>query len=196
MAKRGIERQFGRFGLRLPRLIIHSDDTTPVDPLFHISPTAAPSGTAAKGDIYFDSTTNLPVFHDGTGFVIPIRAIQATAVIPAGAAATDYDGLFFIANAAYEVTTVYERHQTAGSDAGAVTLMVQKVPSGTAKASGTDILASGINLKATADTNQTGTLHATAANYQLAAGDGLGLVTTGTLTAVDGVTVTVWLKRI
>lgn len=122
--------------------------------------------------------------------------VHAVANIAAGATATDYDGLFFIANRAYEVVSVTERHAVAGSDAGAVTLMVKKVPSGTAKASGTDTLASGINLKGTADTNASGTLHATQADYQLASGNALGLVPTGTLTAVDGVTVHVVLKAI
>ena len=84
----------------------------------------------------------------------------------------------------------------AGSDAGAVTLMVKKVPSGTARASGTDLLSAGLSLKATADTNVTGSLTATAGDKKLAAGDGLALVPTGTLTAVDAVTVTVELKRI
>ena len=74
--------------------------------------------------------------------------------------------------------------------------MVKKVPSGTAKASGTDTLSAGINLKGTADTNAAGSLHATQGNYQLAAGDALGLVPTGTLTVVDAVTVMVELKRI
>lgn len=122
--------------------------------------------------------------------------IAATMFVPGGVAAGDFDGRLFQADRAYEVVAVREQHQTAGSDAGAVTVMVKKAPSGTAKASGTDILAAGINLKATADTIQSPALHATATNYQLAAGDSLGLVTTGTLTAVDGVSVTVYLKKI
>jgi len=112
-----------------------------------------------------------------------------------GAAAGDYDGSVVVPVAA-EVIGVTERHQTIGSDGGAVTLMVKKVASGTAKASGVDTLAAGTSLKSTADTNVAPALHATLANKQLAAGDALGLVTTGTLTAVDGVTVTVELKRL
>lgn len=122
--------------------------------------------------------------------------VVATANVAAGAAAADYDGRFFIADRAYQVVAVREQHQTAGSDAGAVTLMVAKVPSGTAKASGTDVLSAGLSLKAAADTVQSGALHATTANLQLAAGDSLALVTTGVLTAVDGVTVTAYLTAI
>lgn len=103
-------------------------------------------------------------------------------------------GSFFIADRAYQVVSVKERHETAGSDAGAVTVMLTKVPSGTAKGSGTACLSAGINLKGTADTNAAGSLHATAANYTLAAGDALAAVTTGTLTALAGVTITVELK--
>ena len=116
-------------------------------------------------------------------------------VVPAGATAGDYDGVIPIP-VACKAVTVTERHKTAGSDAGAVTLMVAKVPSATAQGSGTDMLSAGINLKAAADTNQSGTLHGTAANYTFAAGDGVALVTTGTLTAVDGVTVTVEFERV
>lgn len=114
--------------------------------------------------------------------------------IPAGAAAADYDGNIPIPDAAVLVS-VTERHQTAGNDAGAVTLMVKKTPSGTAKAAGTDCLSAGINLKATADTNQSGTLHGTPANYTFAAGDAVSLVLTGTPTAVDGVSVACKFRR-
>lgn len=119
--------------------------------------------------------------------------VIASAIVAAGAAAADYDGRMFIADRAYTVAAVRELHQTAGSDAGAVTLMVKKVPSGTAAASGTDVLSAGINLKATANTTQSGAIHGTAANLTLAAGDSIALVPTGVLTAVDGVSVTVYL---
>jgi hypothetical protein len=46
------------------------------------------------------------------------------------------------------------------------------------------------------DTNQAGSLSATAANLQLAAGDSLALVLTGTPTAVAGLAVTCGLKKI
>lgn len=114
--------------------------------------------------------------------------------IAAGADAADYDGRAWIAPFACEVIDVREQHQTLGTNGSAVTVMLKKVPSGTAKASGTDVLASGINLKATIDTVQSGTLHATVANRQLAENDSLALVTTGTLTAVDGVAVSVLVK--
>jgi len=138
----------------------------------------------------------LEFFDVATGNIIgymPERAL-VTFNVPAGATAADYDGVIPIPYA-WEVVSVRERHATAGSDGGAVTLMVVKVPSGTAKASGTDMLSAGINLKGTANTNASGSLHATAANYQGDAGDGIGLVASGTLTAVDGVSVTVEIKR-
>lgn len=112
------------------------------------------------------------------------------------ATAGNYTAPFFIANRSYEVIEVRERHETAGSDAGAVTVMLKKVPSGTAPGSGTNMLTAGINLKATADTNQSGSITATVANRRLARGDAMSLVTTGVLTAVAGVTVEVLLKAI
>lgn len=128
------------------------------------------------------------------GKIVP-QTFFVTFVVPAGAAAADFDGVIPLP-VACKVVSVTERHQTAGTNGSAVTLMLAKVPSGTAKAAGTDCLSAGIDLKGTADTNISGTLHATAANYTLAAGDGLALVTTGTLTALDGVAVTVELQRV
>lgn len=127
--------------------------------------------------------------------LLPERVVAAFNT-PAGATATDFDGLFFVADAGYQVTAVRERHAVAGADAGAVTLMLKKVASGTAKASGTDMLSAGINMKATADTNQLGALSATPANTRLAAGDSMGVVPTGTLTSLDGVTLTVEMQRV
>lgn len=100
-------------------------------------------------------------------------------------------GIFWTAPVACIMTATKERHAVAGSDGSPVTLMVKKVPSGTAAGSGTDCLASGINLKGTADTNAAGTLHATPANYTFAAGDSLAIVPTGTLTALSHVSVTI-----
>jgi len=96
----------------------------------------------------------------------------------------------------WQVTDVRVRYEVAGTDAGAVTLMLVKVPSGTAKAAGVNCLAAGINLKSTPDTNIDAPLNATIGNYQLVDGDSLAVVPTGTLTALVGVQVMVELKRL
>ena len=120
----------------------------------------------------------------------------ARVTIPGTAAATAANyGYFYVADRPLIVSGVTERHETAGSAGGAVTVMLKKSPSGTTIASGVDTLSAGINLKGTADTNQSGTLAATAA-ITLAVGDALGLVTTGTLTSVAGVHVTVNLRAL
>lgn len=143
--------------------------------------------------------------------IIP-RRVHAEAVLQGSAAQTAANyGVFFIADSPvtqlpdptvsptapiYELVSVRQRHEALGTDAGAVTLMLKKVPSGTAPAAGTDMLAAGINLKAAINTNQLPALHATAANLRLAPGDALALVTTGVLTSLSGVTLQVELKRI
>ena len=130
------------------------------------------------------------------GIKVPQRVIATAQVQGAGAAtALNYTAPFFIADAVYTVVSVKERHEVAGSDGGAVTLMLKKVPSGTAPSAGTDCLSAGISLKATADTNQAGSLHGSPANYIMAAGDSLSIIPTGALTACQGVTVLVELKR-
>jgi hypothetical protein len=112
------------------------------------------------------------------------------------ATAANFGVVFWTASRACQITAVVERHATAGSDAGAVTGMLKKVPSGTAAASGADALSAGIDLKGTANTNAAGALTATAADLLLAAGDSLAFVLTGTPTALAGLGVTVTLRAI
>ena len=112
-----------------------------------------------------------------------------------GTASADYTTCFFIANRQYKLVSVTERHEIKGTHGSAVTVMLNKVPSGTAPASGVSMLAAGLNLKSDINVNQSGTITATVANTVLKAGDSLALETTGTLTAVRGVTVSVLLEK-
>lgn len=115
------------------------------------------------------------------------------------------DGLLFVADTDYELVQVDEVHNVAGTDAGAVTLDVKKATGTTAIASGTSMLASTFNLKSTActvvrktlslPTTTTG-LSTTADNRKLARDNRLGLDFTGTTTALVGVLVQVWLRRL
>ncbi len=111
------------------------------------------------------------------------------------ATAANY-GVFFIAPFACEVVSVREAHTTAGTDAGAVTLDIEKLTGTQAPDAGVSVLSATIDLKGAANTVQAPALTATTANKRLAAGDRLCLKDAGTLTAVAGVAVTVELKRI
>lgn len=102
-------------------------------------------------------------------------------------AATSVDAAFFVANRSVRVNTVQVRATVAGTDAGAATAIVRKVPSGTAIASGTALHSGTANLKGTADTNQSLTISTTATDMVLAAGDALAVDFTGVLTAATGV---------
>jgi hypothetical protein len=93
---------------------------------------------------------------------------------------------FFIAPRAARVVGCRLRVTVAGSDGGAVTAVIRKVPSGTAIASGTALMSDTFNLKGTADTNQSGTLSTTAGVLDVAAGQALAIDFTGTLTAATG----------
>lgn len=110
------------------------------------------------------------------------------------------DHAFFTADRAYQVVGITEIHATAGNDGSAVNLQVTKDTGTNAPGAGTDLLTNntnaGFNLKATANTLQTGTLTATTASLQLAAGDRLSLDFAGTVTTLAGVQVTVALKPI
>lgn len=104
------------------------------------------------------------------------------------ATATNY-GVFFVVPVACYVTGVKEVHQTAGSDGGAVTVTLEKLTGTSALDAGTEVLATALSLKATANTVQTGTLSATLGARTLAVGNRLALKDAGTLTAVANVTV-------
>lgn len=134
------------------------------------------------------------------GFLGVTKPVHHVIYGTSAATAANYSAPFFIADRSYEIISITERHETAGSAGGSVTLMVKKVPSGTVPASGIDVLTSGINLKATANTNQNGTISGARTsgvyNKTMTTGDSLSLVTTGTLTSVAGVSVSVLLRSL
>lgn len=133
------------------------------------------------------------------GGIVTQRYTQRAFILPGTQPATagNWGVVFFLPrDGTFELVSITERHITPGNDAGAVTAMLTKVPSGTALASGTAMLASGLDLKATADTVQSGTLSTTPANTRLDSGDGAAIALTGTPTALASVIIeTVW-KRI
>lgn len=102
-------------------------------------------------------------------------------------------GRFWTAPAKCVVDSV-EAIFSVNSSSGTVT--VHKVPSGTAQDSGTALLASTISTASGADTVQTGTLSTTKATIELAAGDSLQLVDSGTLTSSANLAITVGLHWI
>ncbi len=131
------------------------------------------------------------------GVKVPATLIITETLQGAAAATAANYGVFFVAPFACEVVSVRENHTTAGSDAGAVTLDIEKLTGTQVSGAGVAVLgATKINLKGAAETVQAPALTATAANKQLAAGDKLNLLDAGVLTAVTGVVVTIELKRI
>lgn len=116
------------------------------------------------------------------------------------AAATMADTAFFIANAAYQVTAIREVHATAETSAASLKIQVTKDTGTNAPGAGTDLLTNNTNAgfdgKATANTVQVGTLTATTASLQLAAGNRLSVDFEAAGTELAGVLVTVTLKRI
>jgi len=118
-------------------------------------------------------------------------------VIPhTDAADGNYYGKFFVASYACEVVGASFVATAAGTDGGGVTLQIERLQGTETKGNGDDLLTdnsnAGFDLKGTAETVQNGTL-VTSGAEDLAAGDRLGLVTAGTLTAVGHVCVTVWI---
>jgi hypothetical protein len=67
LANRGISRQFHRFGLRTSRLVLDGSNGA-VETPFHLTAQAEPTGTAVKGDLYFDSTANALMAYTGSAW--------------------------------------------------------------------------------------------------------------------------------
>lgn len=160
------------------------------------------NGTRPKdvsGDFGFTEVDSIRV-RKNFGFCGVTKPITVRIEGTSAQTAANYTAPFFIADRSYEVIAVQERHETAGTDGGAVTVDVYNVPSGTAPASGTTVLTAALSLKTTANTNQSGTISQarTGGVYDklLASGDSLSLVSSGTLTSVVGVTVSVLLKAL
>lgn len=105
-------------------------------------------------------------------------------------------GIVFIARYPMEVLRISEVHNVAGTDAGSVTLTVQKLTGTTAKGSGTSLLTTSFNLKSTANTpvDKEGTSLTSA--RQLVEHDRLCVVPTGTLTSLQDVQVTLYCKML
>jgi hypothetical protein len=133
---------------------------------------------------------------DADGLTVNDVIVPQTLTVTYRLKASPATEAFFIADAAYQVTAIREVHSTAGSDATPPTISVSKDTGTAAPGAGTGLLTAALSLHATANTVQTGSLSATKSDLQMAAGDRLSVVLTGTLTALAGVVVTVSLKRI
>ena len=124
-----------------------------------------------------------------------VQSFTVSTILPYtdAASANFYANSFWTAPAKCVIDSVEVRYETASSSG---TVTVHKVPSGTAVDSGTALLASTISTAATAATKYAGTLATTTSTLELAAGDSLQLVDSGTLTSLVGLQVTVGLHWI
>jgi len=110
-----------------------------------------------------------------------------------GLAAASIPQILFTAPYPCRVVSVYERHVTVAGQAG--TMQIEKVASGTAPGSGTNLLTAGFDLTSTANVPvvQNGVAASTSTN--LAAGDSIGIkLGSGAATSYAGGTVTVVLE--
>ncbi len=104
-------------------------------------------------------------------------------------------GYVFTARHPVEILRISEIHETAGTDAGAVTMDVLKVTSGVAIGSGTTILVAAFNLKSTAATLVFKQGVNFTSNRRLKENESLAFKTSGTLTDLAGVCVTIYFQN-
>ena len=120
------------------------------------------------------------------------RLLTQTFVLPGitPATTTNY-GVIFIAPFKCIFTSASEVHGTKGTDGSAVTLQMEKLTGTTASGSGTSLLSAGFNLKGTINTVQSAVLASIPKKtFSLAKGDRIGIVLTGTPTAVAQMVIT------
>lgn len=132
---------------------------------------------------------------DGTKRIKGTHLVGLTLFGTTAATAGNYS-VFFNVPFPCEVIGVRESHTTAGSDAGTVTVTVEKLTGTTAPGAGVAVLASALSLKATANTVQTGTLTNTKNDRRFLAGHRLAALLSGTPTAVANMTLTVELLEL
>jgi hypothetical protein len=102
--------------------------------------------------------------------------------------------IIFTAYYAMEILEVSEVHTQAGTDGSAVTLNLERLQGTEAPGAGDAILSSEFDLKGTANTVQTRKGVDFTDARLLSPGDRIALSPTGTLTSVEGVQVTLYLK--
>ena len=109
------------------------------------------------------------------------------------ATATNY-GVFFISPISCTLLRFQEVHQTLGTDAGSVTLQLEKLTGTQAPDSGVNMLKTALSLKTANNTVQSGVVSTTLADTNLVSGDRLCMKDSGVLTALANLTVMVELQ--
>ena len=116
------------------------------------------------------------------------------------ATAANYEVFFINTHTkALRVLAVSEVHRVAGSDAGAVTLQIERIQGTEALDAGDPLLVTGFNLKGTASTvvrKGLADLTATKTLLILSQGDRLALDDAGTVTDVAGLTITILVEEL
>ena len=125
---------------------------------------------------------------DGFYITVSIPGFQA-------ATNTNYSVFWHVRNAC-EILWIEESHTRISSEAGAVTLNVERLNSGVALDSGDEIIQTAFNLKSTADTPINKEGRAELKNTILSPNQRLALKDGGSLTNLKGVCVTIYLRTL
>lgn len=115
-----------------------------------------------------------------------INVLQDGVVVNADYTAATLDRVVAVIGRPMAVKAVHGRVTVAGTDAGAVSAIVRKVPSGTAITGGTPVHQGTFNLKGTVNTVQEMTIAAAPADVALLRGDSIAVDFSGVLTAAVG----------
>lgn len=123
-----------------------------------------------------------------------VQSIQFAVATNASLGATT----FFVATQTMYIQAITEVHKTAGTNGSAVTAVITRERGNQAPGAGTSLMTNSFNMKGTINVNQSANLNGqinsvTDPLLVLVAGDRLSFATTGVLTTLAGVVVTVYL---
>lgn len=179
--------------LRIARLSI-INSTAPAEAPFHITPSAAPTGTAEAGNFYVDSTSGSLWLYDGTRFVAAPRYELITDLQNQVAAASYAVSHTIFVNPSlvhtYRVTAISAVFGTASTSG---TLNVEVATGTQAIASGVNQMSSTVSLSGTANTVVNGTI---TTQTTIPVGGRLNLIFAGTVTNLANAAVTVAIERL
>lgn len=156
------------------------------------------SGTTSANGNWTIATGKTLTVTDADALTVGAVIVPQTQSFSAEILAASVDKHVFIAPRAIKITAIKEIHSVVGSTSAVVD--VRKItdtsaPGAAASSTVKEFLQTAFDLTATANTTQTGTLSATAADITLAAGDKIAFNFGGTITGLVGV-VTVTYKAV
>lgn len=189
---RGIDRSLNKHGLWLRRLVVGEGTAPGLAPVY-VLPTAAPTAVPAKGDVYFDQTSNQLVYYNGSRWVFDANTLHIEDVQNQVAAASYAVSHTVWVNPSAQTYRLAALSAVFGTASTSGTVNAEVATGTQALAGGVNQLATPISLAGTANTVVNGAI---ATQTTIPAGGRLNLIFAGTVTNLANCVVTAAIERL